>query len=132
MACCSKVVKRKKKTIVPDYGVVSLSIYKECSDGTLKLKYLEKEQSRFKGCKTGHVYLFANNVETVIDVNDGKCLLDKYPDRFCEVVEFSVQSNNSESKSKPKDNKSRDSEGDGQVHETSECGVPGNSTDMES
>ena len=117
MVCCGRVSKNKN-TIVPENEIVES--YVEGVDGFVEIEYLQADLLRVKGCESGHIYLFSDFVQTVIDANDASCLFDRYPGLFNEVVKIGTQSGYSESELESPFNKSADSTGDGQVHEISE------------
>ena len=109
MACCSKT-KRIKKTVVP----VSKSVisYVEGQDGYVTINYLDSEQIRIKGCKSRHIYLFANYGQYKIDSNDASCLFDSKPGLFEEVIEDATESDNRKSEDYSETSESEDYSGD--------------------
>lgn len=129
MACCAKKMTKKKNTIKPSNNIV-VSSYKEGDDGFVTLEYLQEDVLRIKGCKTKHVFLFANFGKYKVDKNDAVCLLEKHPSRFNEV-KISVKSDNRKSKRKSPKNPAGTNEGDEALHESGEQGIQGNYQDVE-
>lgn len=94
MACCGKVKRTKKTVVLVSESAIS---YVEGQDGYITVNYLDSEQIRIKGCKSRHVYLFADYGQYKIDSNDASCLFDSKPGLFEEVIEDATASDNCES-----------------------------------